>query len=187
MHLVDRGLCLAVFGVLLLGIPAGSARAQAPADQAYMLLFNRFGELCTMCEATVACAAGDQAPGDVGALATGPYTLYHFQTKTFWGQVATIFKYLQRWITPVVREERPVVIYAVGRDGPGGAGRSRVEAVAGLSTEPALLVAGDRRIDRWTSAWQTMAGDTVGSCARVPLRETLAFLKSHAPWPTPGP
>lgn len=152
-----------------------------------MLLVNRFGELCTMCEATVACTAGAAAPAGMADLATGPYTVYHFQTKTFWGQVGTIFLYLQRWIMPVVRGERPVVIYAVGSDGPAGASRSRVEAMAELSTEPALLVAADRQIDRWTSAWQTRGGVPVGNCARLPLRDTLAFLKTHAPWPAPAP
>jgi hypothetical protein len=174
-------------GLAVACILAGSARAQPAPDEQYMLLVNRFGELCTMCEAMVACTAGASAPADMAALATGPYTLYHFQTKTFWGQVATIFKYLQRWITPVVREERPVVIYTVGSDGPGGATRSRVETLAELSTEPALLVAGDRQIDRWTSAWQTRDGAPAGSCARLPLRDTLAFLSTHAPWPTPAP
>lgn len=175
-----RAATLAVLALL-----AGGVAAQAPApapvqDPNYPLLVNRFGELCTMCEATVACAAGSNAPADVATLAAPgtPWTLYHFQTKDFWGQVATIFKYLERWIRPVVREERPVVVYT---SGPGG---GRVDTVAALSVDPPRIEVGDRRIDRridsGSAAWQDGAGNPVGQCARLPLRDTLAFLKTMA-------
>jgi hypothetical protein len=175
-----RGRAATVAVVVLLAAGAvAPARGQAPApvqDPDYPLLVNRFGELCTMCEATVACAAGPTAPADVAALAApgAAWTLYHFQTKDFWGQVATIFKYLERWIRPVVREERPVVVYT---SGPGG---GRVDTLAALSVDPPRIAVGDRRIDRGSAAWQDGAGNPVGQCARVPLRETLAFLKTLA-------
>lgn len=179
-----RAAPLAVFALLATATFAQAqtptqSQAQAPApvqDPNYPLLVNRFGELCTMCEATVACAAGGTAPADVAALAApgAPWTLYHFQTKDFWGQVATIFKYLERWIRPVVREERPVVVYT---SGPGG---GRVDTLAALSVDPPRIAVGDRRIDRTTAAWQDGAGNPVGQCARLPLRDTLAFLKTLA-------
>lgn len=175
-----RGRAATVAVVVLLASGA-SAQAPAPApapvqDPSYPLLVNRFGELCTMCEATVACAAGPTAPADVAALAApgAAWTLYHFQTKDFWGQVATIFKYLERWIRPVVREERPVVVYT---SGPGG---GRVDTLAALSVDPPRIAVGDRRIDRGSAAWQDGAGNPVGQCARLPLRDTLAFLKTMA-------
>jgi hypothetical protein len=177
-----RAATVAVFALLAAAaVTPAPAQAQAQVqDPNYPLLVNRFGELCTMCEATVACAAGPSAPADVAALAApgSAWTLYHFQTKDFWGQVATIFKYLERWIRPVVREERPVVVYT---SGPGG---GRVDTLAALSLDPPRIEVGDRRIDRridnGSAAWQDGAGSPVGQCARLPLRETLAFLKTMA-------
>jgi hypothetical protein len=168
-------------------LATGTAAAQPAQDPEYMLLVNRFGELCTMCDATVACRAGDTAPTDVATLETGPYTLYHFQVRTFWGQVSTIFTYLQRWIAPVVYQDRPVVIYTVDATGPAAAARSRADATAGLSLDPARIIMGDRQIDRATSAWQDRDGQPLGRCARLPLRETLGFLKAHEPWPAAAP
>jgi hypothetical protein len=165
----------------------GAAGAQPAQDPDYLLLVNRFGELCTMCEATVACRAGDAAPADVGGLATGPYTLYHFQVRTFWGQVSTIFSYLQRWIEPVVSQTRPVLIYTVDAAGPAGTGRSVATDMAKLSLDPPLIVAGSLRIDRTTGAWQQPDGAPVGTCTRLPLRDTLAFVKQHGPWPGQSP
>jgi hypothetical protein len=166
--------------LLLLAGLAAIAPGRARADEPYPLLVNRFGELCTMCEATVACRAGGPPPASVAELAAPgapPYTLYHFQTKDFWGQVATIVKYLERWIRPVVREERPVIVYTAGPD------RRRRATTATLSLDPALIEAAGRRIDRRTSAWQSASGEPVGSCLRVPLRETLTWLKTTGAWP----
>lgn len=168
-------------------LATGAAAAQPAQDPQYPLLVNRFGELCTMCEAMVACREGAAAPADVTALQAGPYTLYHFQVRTFWGQVSTIFSYLQRWIEPVVYQERPVVIYTVDATGPAGTGRSRADGMAGLSLDPARVIMGDRQIDRATSAWQDRDGQPLGSCARLPLRETLTFLKAREPWPAAAP
>jgi hypothetical protein len=173
--------------VLAAILATGMAAAQPAQDPQYPLLVNRFGELCTMCEAMVACRAGAAAPTDVTALQAGPYTLYHFQVRTFWGQVSTIFSYLQRWIEPVVYQERPVVTFTVDASGPAGTGRSRADGVAGLSLDPARVIMGDRQIDRTTSAWQARDGQPLGSCSRLPLRETLTFLKAHEPWPAAAP
>lgn len=173
------GMCLMV---AMTGLPGGAARA----GEQYLLLMNRFGELCTMCEAVVLCAEGDVSTVQVSGLAErdmGPFTIYHFQTKTFWGQVATIWNYLKRWVEPIIREERPVQVYRVGAGGVTGADRSLEERMANLSIEPPLLDVGDRRINRETGAWETPAGQAAGSCARLPIREGLGFLKAHAPWP----
>lgn len=169
-----RAVLLAVV-VVTAALPA---RAQEPD---YPLLVNRFGELCTMCEATVACSAGAAPPAEVAELAApgADWTLYHFQTKDFWGQVATIFKYLERWIRPVVREERPVVIHTARAGSP-------VVTVAALGLDPPVIEVGERRIDRTTNAWQSLAGEPVGSCARLPLRETLAYLKAGPAGATAG-
>jgi len=160
------------------------------AEEDYLLLMNRFGELCTMCEAVVLCADGDVSAvtvPDLGAPATGPFTIYHFQTKTFWGQVATIWTYLKRWVEPIVREERPVRIYTVGTGGVAAPGRSLEERMASLSIEPPLLDVGARRINRETSAWEDAQGQPVGTCARLPIKEGLGFVKAHSPWPPAPP
>lgn len=171
--------------VVVLASLAGTG-ARAEEEQQYLLLMNRFGEICTMCEAVVLCADGDVSAvtvADLGSPEAGPFTLYHFQTKTFWGQVATIWNYLRRWVEPIVREERPVQIYTVGAGGVAGPGRSLEEHMARLSIEPPLLEVGTRRINRKTSAWETPGGQAVGSCARLPIKEGLGFVKAHAPWP----
>lgn len=169
--------------IALTALAGAGARAE---EQQYLLLMNRFGELCTMCEAVVLCAEGEAAAPDVADLAkpgTGPYTIYHFQTKTFWGQVATIWDYLIRWVEPVIREERPVRIYRVGAGGAAGSDRSLEERMANLSIDPPLLDMEVRRINRKSSAWETPQGQAVGSCARLPIKEGLGFVKTHSPWP----
>jgi hypothetical protein len=176
-------MALAVMALAVMTLVPGTLLAAE--GEPYPLLVNRFGELCTMCEATVACRAGSPPPATLPELLAAdatPYTLYHFQTKDFWGQVATIWKYLERWIRPVVREERPVVVYRFGPD------RTRQKAVAALSLDPPLIEAGGQRIDRRSNAWQSATGKTVGQCARVPLRETLTWLKTTGQWPeAPAP
>ena len=133
-------LCLVIAAVTSL---AGTkARAD---EQQYLLLMNRFGEICTMCEAVVLCADGDVSAvtvADLGSPGTGPFTLYHFQTKTFWGQVATIWSYLRRWVEPIIREERPVRHLHRRHRRNWGANRSLEERMARLSIDPPLIEVG---------------------------------------------
>jgi len=152
----------------------------------YMLLKNDFGELCTMCEATVVCSVGPIPPPPVEQLErenAGPYWIYHFHTKTFWGQIGTIWDYMVRWIEPVVRENRPVTIYKIPEAGIDSADRVRVESLAYLSTEPAEVAVSGRTIDRWSREWHSEDGSVLGSCARLPLRETWPILTAREPWP----
>jgi len=164
-------------------VMAWAAPQAARGAEEFPLLMNKFGELCTMCEAMLFCAPGDVVAVGVADLSRpdiGPYTLYHFRTKTFWGQVATIGKYLAKWVSPIVREERPVAIHTVGPGGIGGPAHRVAEGTASLSLEPLLIEVDGWRIDRQSRAWQPDQGSPVGSCARLPLRETLGVLKEHA-------
>lgn len=171
--------------LLLVGSLPLKLAADAEPETEYMLLQNKFGELCTMCEATVVCRA-DQATeigvDDLGKAATAPYTLYHFHTKDFWGQVATIWDYMIRWVKPVLREKRPLTIYSVEDSGEGTARGSMSRTMAFLSLDPASIQVGERRIDRWSGEWLAADGTVVGSCSRLPLRDTYRFLKANAPW-----
>lgn len=154
----------------------------------YMLLKNEFGELCTMCEATVVCSQ-TELPGveDLSKPGAAPYTLYHFHTKTFFGQMATIWDYMVRWIEPVVRESRPVTIYKVPADGIGSDSRSRRETTVYLSLEPALIEINGQQIDRWSRQWADADGTVLGACQRLPLRDTWRVLQDAQPWPEREP
>lgn len=169
-----------LLAALLLGaglaVPA-TAQQNSASGPDYMLLQSRFGELCTMCEAIVLCERDGE--NGSGSSPVG-YTMYHFHTKTFWGQVRTIYEYMIRWIQPVVSGGRPVTIaeLPVGSARPAEASSSRVMGY--LVLEPAVVEIDGRQIDRWSGAWQDRDGRVIGSCRRLPLRETLQALEDPA-------
>lgn len=171
---------------LLALLYASLAPANSSPDEDEMLLHNKFGELCTMCEATVLCAAGDVTGVGVPDLEQaegGPYTLYHFHTKTFFGQIATIYDYMIRWIEPVITEKRPLTVYTIPAPGDPSAARGRTETWVELSLEPPVITIDEREIERRSREWRAMDGRVVGSCKRLPLRETWAYLQAGTPWP----
>jgi hypothetical protein len=179
----------ALIGIALICHTAGLS-AETSSDPDEMLLHNKFGELCTMCEATVVCASRDVSNVTVDELnqATGgPYTLYHFHTKTFLGQIATIYDYLIRWIEPVITEKRPVTIYAIPAAGDASVARARTETNAELSLEPPVIAIDKQQIERRSREWRSADGQALGSCKRLPLRDTWAFLQANAPWPEHAP
>ncbi len=153
-------------------------------DAQYMLLKNEFGELCTMCEATVVCSESDLPElADLTSPEAAPYTLYHLHTKTFFGQIMTIWDYMVRWIEPVIVENRPITIYRVPEGGIRSASRNRTETSVSLSLEPALIEVDGLQIDRWSQQWSAVDGTVVGACKRLPLRETWRVLQDAQPWP----
>ena len=171
-----------VFRAALLLIAAtGVTNAQVNID-AYRdyFLVGQFGEVCTMCEVTVVCAAGDELPGEEQVPDGGDFTLYHLQTRTFWSQVSTIWE----WFISNFRQDdlaarghtRPVHVYTVTD----GVWPAKEVIEARLILNPGVLEFGDYHIDRTNRAWQSAAtGNAVGYCSRLPLWGTLEAIDSH--------
>lgn len=167
-------------------LAAATMSADDQPEPVDMLLHSKFGELCTMCEATVVCASRDISAVSVDDLiqpVAGPYTLYHFHTKTFLGQVATIYDYMIRWIEPVITEKRPLTIYEIPAAGDPAVGRGRIETSVELSLDPPLITVGQLQIERRNREWRSADGEVLGACRRLPLRETWEYLQSNGPWP----
>jgi hypothetical protein len=134
----------------------------------YPLLMSQFGELCTMCEAYLKCEADGLSNPDSEA-----FTLYYFQTKTFWGQIATIWDYFAKWFDPVTSENRPATIYRFQKN-------SRISEP--VPTKTNLSVADSRIdidntwIDRDGSTWHNRSGDVIGTCKRLSIPESMAMI-----------
>ena len=145
-------------------------------------LVGSFGEVCTMCEITVVCEAGD-APSVYEVVPDdGNFTLYYLQTRTFWSQISTIWE----WFVVNFSSEslaasghtRPVHVYTV-TDG-NWSGQKIIEAR--LILEPGVIEFGDYHIDRISRAWrQVGTGVTAGYCQRMPLWDTLESIAANAP------
>ncbi|MDG2244020.1 MAG: hypothetical protein P8L66_11060 [Rhodospirillaceae bacterium] len=140
------------------------------------LLMSQFGELCTMCEAYVRCSAEQPA-------ASNPprFTLFYFETKTFWGQIATIWDYFAKWFDPVTSEKRPATVFKFITTGPPNI---TAPVTAYLSVADATIDIDGTRIDRNTLAWMADGGDTIGSCRRLGIPESMAMIEANSPWET---
>lgn len=168
---------LCLFVVVSGGAPPATAQQSdnlsTPDWGDYPLLMSQFGELCTMCEAYLRCTPTSTV-GDTGR----QETLYYFETKTFWGQIATIWDYFARWFDPVTSETRPATIYRISTPNASNA----VEP-----TEPALSVADARIeidgtwIDRNTGAWFAAGNSEIGTCSRKGIGESMALVART--WP----
>lgn len=159
----------------------GSATAQVN-NEAYRdyFLFGRFGEVCTMCEITVVCTSGKEAPAEDALPQSGDYTLYHLQTRTFWSQVSTIWEwFVSNFSSDSLAARghtRPVYRYDISA----GVWSARQVEEARLVLEPPLLEFGAVSIDRVTRQWSDADGVTQGFCARLPLWDTLAVIGEQA-------
>ena len=149
-----------------------------PAYADYFLV-GQFGEICTMCEAIVHCAAGDEKPQQAQVPASGTFTLYHLQTRTFWSQVSTIWE----WFIANFNSDslasghsRPVHIYNVNNS----AWSAPKLLAAQISLDPATIVIGDKIIDRIETRWlQSADSQPIGYCQRLPLWESLDVIASQ--------
>jgi hypothetical protein len=167
--------------LLVLVLP-GTAFAQVNLDKYRdYFLVGQFGEVCTMCEITVICAADDTPPSAERVPDAGTFTLYHLQTRTFWSQVSTIWE----WFAANFSSEplaarghtRPVHLYRVtdGQWAPLEIFEAR------LVLDPGILEFGSTQIDRVTRQWQDAAtGQPLGYCARLPLWETLDVIAQNS-------
>ncbi len=172
----------ALFALFMLAIMHPSS---SRAEDEFMLLANRFGELCTMCEAIVLCESDKEILDFNGALPeemSSSFTLYHFQTKKFWGQIATIWNYFARWIDPVVSETRPVIVYEKTTSVNGRVLKAKTIETAKLDLDEAKIVVADRTIDRMTHRWALSEKEATGACVRVPLRDTLVYIEVNGSW-----
>ena len=160
---------------------AGRASAQVNID-AYRdyFLVGQFGEVCTMCEVTVICAAGDTPPDATAVPETGSFTLYDLQTRTFWSQISTIWEWFIANFSPAPLaargHTRPVHVYKVeeGRWAP----MQVVEAR--LVLDPGVLEFGAASINRVTREWlDASTGKHLGYCERLPLWDTLDVIAQH--------
>lgn len=161
-----------------MSLPA-HAQVNDPAYADYFLV-GRFGEICTMCEVIVLCEAGDVEPGYATIPATGSFTLYHIQTRTFWSQVRTIWEWFISNFDSLAVDghERPFLVYEVVD----GRWSAPVEVQARVSLDPPLLATDQWSIDRRDRRWLQEPGALpVGYCQRLPLWESLDRIKARAP------
>lgn len=126
-------------------LAASPAMGQAPAGSG-LLLADKFGELCTMCEAALMCSAEGGTP-----------TTYHFHKKSFLGQMRTVLDYVP-FIGPPEWEERPATVKRSGGAGEGVPAR--------LSFKKQSIEVDGATIDRTTGAWRAADG-TTGICRAV--------------------
>jgi len=139
----------------------------------YPLLMSQFGELCTMCVAYLYCVPEESGTPDAR------YALYHFQTKDFWGQIATIWDYFAIWFDPVTSESRPAVIYdamALNQ------AQTSAETIAYLDEAENRVEIGGTWIDRQTAAWFDETDQRIGTCIRPGIPEAMEFIEAQGPW-----
>jgi hypothetical protein len=163
-----------------LAFPAVS-QVNNPAYAEYLLV-GQFGEICTMCEATVLCENADAVPGRENIPANGSFTLYHLQTRTFWSQIATIWEWFITNFDPdslaVAGHRRPVMVYTVTD----GSWSKPQTLEAHVSLDPATIVIGDDTIDRIESRWlRGAAMRPAGFCQRLPLWDSLETIAAQSP------
>lgn len=114
-----------------------------------LLLASKFGELCTMCVATLNCTTPD-------GLAK---TSYAFQKKTFVGQMLTVLDFVPG-LGRGTWEARPVKISQASTT---GTATSRDET-ARLSLKEAKIEVDGTMIDRTSGAWTSASGVALGQC-----------------------
>ncbi|MEC9375163.1 MAG: hypothetical protein VYA80_02185 [Pseudomonadota bacterium] len=155
---------------------SSNAQVNNPAYANYFLV-GQFGEVCTMCEVIVLCNKDkNQAPLD-SLTDSSDFTVYYFQTRTFWSQISTIWEW---FITNFEQDSlarsghsRPVTIFNIRN----GEWSSPELGEAHLSLDPAIISIGARYIDRIERRWININDDQVeGFCHRMPLWESLELI-----------
>ena len=158
--------------------------AIAPTDQAGAqinlaayrdhFLVGQFGEVCTMCEVVVICAADTSTLKPESIPATGNFTLYYLHTRSFWSQISTIWEwFIANFSSASLAargHSRPATVYPVTA----GNWLPARQIEARLILDPGLLELDDTYINRINRQWLTLKDDTpLGSCLRLPLWESL--------------
>ena len=142
-------------------------------DKSELLLYSQFGEFCTMCEATLVCAEGKNEI-DEKFLERESYLLIHLETRTFWSQIATIWEFFIRNFDryQIKGHSRPVNLYSSEN----GEWFDIEITTAEISLDPNLIKIKQFLIDRETQDWINHKELNIGSCKRLPLWETLAYI-----------
>ncbi len=168
---------------LVLSIPPAHAQPVDPKYKDYFLM-GRFGEVCTMCEVIVLCAAGEEIPTYESVPDTGTFTLYYIQTRTFWSQVSTIWEWFVKNFSKGEEglaargHTRPVFRYQI-IDGQ-WSGKEILEAM--LVLDPGRLEFGEHTIDRVNQGWSINHDEQViGFCQRMPLWDAIEKIDTQAP------
>jgi len=170
---------------LVLSIPVwmtATAQVNNPAYADYLLV-GRFGEVCTMCEAVVLCEANvTELPVRETVPRHGSFALYHFQVRTFWSQISTIWEwFITNFTTEGIESRghtRPVHVYEVVDD----QWMPMRVTEARLVLNPGLIELGGTNIDRINHRWiDADTGEEIGYCQRLPLWKTLEMIESRSP------
>ena len=180
-----RYLSVVVFWTLLSTLPFGMASTQVWAQESetqfvtpdwgdYPLLMSQFGEICTMCVAYLQCQP-EQSDESVNEY----FALYYFETKTFWGQIATIWDYFAKWFDPVTSETRPATIYRFSSEVDRNV---RIPPTAYLSVADAKIEIDNTWIDRDTTEWYSASDEKIGSCKRLGIPESTHMVSTNEPW-----
>jgi len=140
----------------------------------YPLLMSQFGELCTMCIAYLRCETNDP-----GASVAGDFAVYHFEIKSFWGQIATIWDYFAKWFDPVTREKRPATIYHFNEEKNEDV---KISTIAYLSKGESKIEIDYSWIDRNTAYWYAKSNQRIGSCVRIGIPEATHLIAKGEPW-----
>ncbi len=171
-------LWLALAAVVLCGNAGAQVNIDAYRDY---FLVGRFGEVCTMCEVAVLCESADAVPAYSDVPASGTFTIYHLQTRTFWSQVSTIWEWFIANFSaaPLAARghTRPVHIYAVAD----GEWQPREFVEARLVLDPGVLEFGATWINRVNRQWIDAAtGQPIGYCQRLPLWDALDAISKRS-------
>lgn len=162
------------------GLIAPALGQMSDPGKAHYFLMGRFGEICTMCEVVVLCEAGDDDVTAEEIPATGSFTLYYIQTRTFWSQISTIWEWFISNFDGMAIDghERPVWVYEVTNENWSGP-----ELVnARVTLEPGLIRLGSHSIERVERRWQEEPGaQPIGYCQRLPLWTSIETIKRNAP------
>ena len=160
--------------VLIFFIMILDAQAQEiKSENSELLLYSQFGEFCTMCEATLVCIDEKNKINDA-FLDHESYLLIHLETRTFWSQIATIWEFFIRNFDgyQVKGHSRPAILYSSEM----GNWFDAETTTAEISIDPNLIKIKQFVIDRGTQDWIDHKEKKIGSCARLPLWETLEYI-----------
>jgi hypothetical protein len=137
---------------------SSAAGAQDKHEFSGMLLTNRQGELCTMCEATMTCTPAAE-------LGTAAPVTYHFKKRDFWGQMSTVLDYFPFTRSFGLRHTRPVEVAGAA---------AKTMAMATFNLETKRIDVPDASgvatwVDRGDGSWHAADGAVIGVCSAPPI------------------